>query len=172
VGDSAGQRIERHRGPVRAGLIALGAPLLSIGAWALVSPRGWYDDFPGFGRHWISALGPYDEHLVRDFGALYLGLGVLIVFAAVVLVRALVQGALLALLIFEAPHLIFHATETEALSSGDNVVNLAVLALGLVATVALLGATIGGDRQPAAEPTEGRPASDSTLEGGVGYGTR
>jgi hypothetical protein len=172
VGDSAGQRLERNRGPIRAGLIGLGAPLVFIGAWALVSPQGWYDDFPGFGRHWVSSLGPYDEHLVRDLGALYLGLGVLLVLAAIVLVRALVQGALVALLIFEVPHLIFHSAETEALSTGDNVVNLAVIALGVLLTAALLVATVGSGRPRRSEFARGRREAESTLEGGVGYGTR
>ena len=30
----------------------------------------------------MSALGPYDEHLVRDFGSTYLALGLLLLFAA------------------------------------------------------------------------------------------
>ena len=33
-----------------------------------------YDDFPGLGRSWVAADGPYNEHLVRDVGALNLAL--------------------------------------------------------------------------------------------------
>jgi hypothetical protein len=171
-GDDAGERIQQHREPIRAGLLALAAPLVFIGSWALIAPRSWWEDFPGFGRHWVSSLGPYDEHLVRDFAALYLGAGVVLVFAAIVLVRALVQGALIGLLIFEVPHLIFHSANTEPLSSGDNVVNLALLALGLALTVALLGATIRGRREVGTPASSRGGTAESTIEGGVGYGTR
>ena len=46
--------------------LAVGDPALVVGVWALVLPRSFYDDFPAAGRHWVSALGPYNEHLVRD----------------------------------------------------------------------------------------------------------
>jgi len=41
-----------------------------VGFWALLAPRSFYDDFPGGGRSWVSALPPYNEHLVRDVGGL------------------------------------------------------------------------------------------------------
>jgi hypothetical protein len=47
-----------------------------VGAWGALSPRAFYDAFPGFDRYWVSSDGPYNEHLVRDVGALYLALGV------------------------------------------------------------------------------------------------
>ena len=40
----------------------------STGLWATLSPRSFYDEFPGGGRAWVAADGPYNEHLVRDFG--------------------------------------------------------------------------------------------------------
>ena len=53
-------------------LLAISA--LVLGFWAAFDPRGFYANFPGGGRHWVSADGPYNEHLVRDFGSLNLGL--------------------------------------------------------------------------------------------------
>ena len=47
-----------------------------VGIWAAFFPEAFYRSFPGFGLHWIDAAGPYDEHLVRDVGGLYLGLAV------------------------------------------------------------------------------------------------
>jgi hypothetical protein len=55
-------------------------------------------------------LGPYDEHLVRDVGALNLALCALLVFAAVVLEKRLVQAALVAWLVYAIPHFAFHLT--------------------------------------------------------------
>src|SRR5919198_1414800 len=59
----------RSRGWIRVGLVLLALPSAVIAAWSLISPRGFYDNFPGAGRHWVSALPPYNEHLLRDFGA-------------------------------------------------------------------------------------------------------
>ena len=55
---------------IRAALAALAVVGLSSGLWAEFSPRSFYDEFPGGGRAWVAANGPYNEHLVRDFGAL------------------------------------------------------------------------------------------------------
>jgi hypothetical protein len=41
-----------------------------VGLWAAAWPRRFYDSFPGLGRHWVLALGPYNEHLIRDVGGL------------------------------------------------------------------------------------------------------
>ena len=80
-------------------MLLLAATPLVVGVWALLLPRSFYDDFPSEGRDWVSALGPYDEHLVRDVGALNLALCALLVFAAVVLEKRLVQAALVAWLV-------------------------------------------------------------------------
>jgi hypothetical protein len=163
----ANDRIERYAKEFRAALVALGAPLAGIGIWALAAPRSWYDEFPGAGMHWIPAFGPYDEHLVRDLGGLYLGLGLLLAFAAVSLARPLVQGALGMLLVFALPHFAWHLTELDALSTGDNVVSVTTLALSVVLPAALLYLTFKpGIRTPTT-------AQDSApIEGGVTYGTR
>src|SRR4051794_38194280 len=66
---------------LRGGLAVLAVTPAFVGIWATISPRGFYDQFPGGGHHWVSAVGAYDEHLVRDVGALYLGSLVLLAFA-------------------------------------------------------------------------------------------
>ena len=52
-----------------------------VGVWALADPASFNDDFPLPGRHWVSLAGPYNEHLIRDVGGLYLALGVLTLWA-------------------------------------------------------------------------------------------
>lgn len=49
---------------------------LSVGVWATLFPRSFYDSFPGFHRIWVGVDGPYNEHLARDVGSLYLALTV------------------------------------------------------------------------------------------------
>ncbi len=159
-----GNPITTYRREIRAGLIALALPVLIVGVWALLAPHNWYDNFPTHSAHWISGLGAYQEHLVRDFGSLYTGLGLLFVLAAVALDRLLVQAVLGASLVFQVPHFIFHATNTEPFSTGGNIVNLGLLGAGLVLTGTLLWMASGPRTQPVRET--------SKLEGEVGYGTR
>ncbi len=67
----------------RIGLGLLAVTSIPLGVWAVIAPRSYYDDFPGFGRQWISPDGPFNEHLMRDFGALNLAIGVFTVCAAI-----------------------------------------------------------------------------------------
>src|SRR5436305_1836971 len=98
-------------------------PLL-VGVWATASPRGFYDQFPGAGHHWVSAVGAYDEHLVRDVGALYLGSLVLLALTWAWLDRRLVQAALISYAVAALPHLIYHLTALDGFSVGDGVAEL------------------------------------------------
>jgi hypothetical protein len=162
--NEVGNPITRYRREIRWGLLGLAVPVVVVGGWALFAPHNWYDEFPiGSGR-WISSLGGYDEHLARDFGSLYLALGLLLVFAAVVLDRLLVQAVLCASLVFQVPHVIFHAANTEPLSTGGNVANLGLLAVGLLLSVMLLGMSTRQAPRTAADR--------EAIEGGISYGTR
>ena len=53
-------------------LALLAITSVQLGLWATFAPRSFYEDFPGGGRNWVAVDGPYNEHLVRDFGALNL----------------------------------------------------------------------------------------------------
>ena len=121
---------------VGLGLLALAAA--DIGVWALVAPRSFYDDFPGGGRSWVSAVGPYNEHLVRDVGGLNLALALLLVAAAVFLERRLVIVVLVAYLVNAVPHFIFHVSHMDEMSTGDQVGQTVSLALAVLLPLALL----------------------------------
>lgn len=101
-------------------------------------PRSFYHDFPVPGRGWISTLGPYNEHLVRDYGAMNLAMGVLLVSAAISLERRLSQVALLTYLAFATPHFVFHAAQTHHFSPFHNAVQLGSLGFLVLLPVALL----------------------------------
>jgi hypothetical protein len=109
-------------------LAVLAVSAADVGIWAELDPAGWYRSFPGFGLHWLPVLGPYNEHLSRDVGGLYLALLVLSVGTAVrasdnYLVR-LTAGAWLA---FSIPHLIFHLAHLDMYGTRDQVLNLVSL---------------------------------------------
>ena len=109
-----------------------------IGLWALLAPKSFYDDFPGAGRHWVSADGPYNEHLVRDVGGLNLALTVVVVVAAIVLGRVIVQTAAVATLAFAIPHLAYHSVHTDLYATSDAVASIFSLAVGVVLPVVVL----------------------------------
>ena len=81
------ETIHTHRRHIRGLLLALAIPQGLVGLLALFAPRTFYDDFPLGTSGWVHPLGPYDQHLVTDVGGLFVGLGVLLVMAAVVMKR-------------------------------------------------------------------------------------
>ncbi|MBV8690222.1 MAG: hypothetical protein JOY57_01080, partial [Actinobacteria bacterium] len=64
-----------------------------LGVWATFWPHQFYRTFPGGGRSWVSLNGPYNEHLVRDFGGLNLALALVLVVAVVTMSVAMVRTA-------------------------------------------------------------------------------
>ena len=138
--------------PVRVGLVLLGLPQLLIGAWATFAPSGWFDNFPGAGRNWLPLYGPYDEHLVADVGSTFLALGVLLFLAAVWMDRRVVIAAVVAYLVYQVPHTIFHLANDDVLSSGDQVANGITLVLANVLAIAIL---VSLRRDPAPVPQAG-----------------
>ena len=123
---------------VRVGLAYLAVVSLQIGVWAQFAPGSFYRDFPGLGRSWVSVDGPYNEHLVRDVGGLYLALAVVVVVAAVSLNRTMVRTAALATLVSGVPHFVYHLLNTAGLGAGDIAASLAGLFVFAAVPVALL----------------------------------
>ena len=72
---SNGDHLTADRGAIRFLLLALGVPQALIGLWALLGPHSFYADFPAGTDGWVHVLGPFDEHLVTDVGALFVALG-------------------------------------------------------------------------------------------------
>ena len=93
---------------LRAGLLLAAVPPLLIGVWASLDPAGFFAGFPGLGLHWVDLLPPYNEHLVRDTGGLYLAQAAVLAAAAARPGRSLVRAALISNLVFAVPHFVFH----------------------------------------------------------------
>ncbi len=119
---------------MRLGLLLLASSALPVGFWASFAPRSFYEDFPAPGRRWVSAIGPYNEHLITDVGAGYLALGVMLGLAGILLVRV----SLLAWLTYAVPHFALHLTTFEAFSLADNLASMGSLGFAVLLPLTLL----------------------------------
>lgn len=132
-------------------LALLGISALGLGVYATFTPRAFYDDFPN-GRAWVAMDGPYNEHLVRDFGALQLALGIVTLVAAVAAGRALVRAAAGANLLFAVPHLAYHLRHLEHYEGFDKAANAVTLSLSVVMALAVLALELRATRAPRTRP--------------------
>ena len=123
------------RNLARGSLALVAVAQAELGLWGTASPRSLYDHYPGFGHHWISALGPYNEHLVRDFAAAELGFAVLLACTAIWFERRLVLIAGAVFLAATLPHFAYHLTTTDSFSTADNTASLAGFALELAVVI-------------------------------------
>lgn len=137
----------------RGALAALALANAAIGLLAWLAPRTFYDDFPFVG-HWVDRLPPYNQHLVTDVGAFYLGFAVVLGWAAWTLQRELIRAACAGWIVFSLLHFAFHATHLDDFGVGDAVAEL--LSLAAVVALALLALW-------AAQRVSREPARRSTL---------
>lgn len=142
-GDDEERRMRARRiEQLALGLIALF--MLPAGLQAAFAPRSFFDDFP-LGRGWISHDGdPYNEHLVRDVGVLFLALIVVTVWAVwreglgrTVAIAWLVQGVL---------HLWYHIGHVDEFDAADKIGMIgSLVTIPVLAAVALWA---GGRSRP------------------------
>jgi hypothetical protein len=123
---------------VRVALVAQAITTVAVGAWAAFAPRGFYDDFPGGGRTWVSADGPYNEHLVRDVGELNLALTLIMVVAAVTLGRELVTAVSAGTLVYQGLHFVYHLRHLDVYDTGDQVGAVVAFVLAIALPVLVL----------------------------------
>ncbi len=152
---SNGDHLTAHRGAIRFLLLALGIPQALIGLWALASPRTFYDDFPAGTDGWVHVLGPFDEHLVTDVGALFVALGVVLVFAGLSLRRGAVIAAATGWLIFSVPHFLWHVFNLEPYDTVDAASNTLTLGWTVVGGVLVLVLALRRPRERRATPAPG-----------------
>ena len=108
-----------------------------VGLWAAAFPHAFYSSFPGFGLTWISTDGPFNEHLIRDVGGLYLGFGAAALAAAIS--RSAIPGRVVGIgwSLFGIVHLTYHVTHLDG-SMVDRVGNIVGLGLSLALGLVLL----------------------------------
>jgi hypothetical protein len=152
-----------HPRLVRICLLLLALTPLVVGLGTLFFPHAFYADFPPGSRHWVDRLGPYNEHLLTDFGGALLGQAAVLLLAAWWLERRVVLAALVASMVQSTAHFGYHLTTTDAYSTSDNVASL----LGLVFSVALSAALLAytaraaGSRPSAGSVSHSAPSQSS-----------
>jgi hypothetical protein len=124
----------------RAGLVLVALGQLDVGVWGELAPRSFFRTFPGAGHHWLVHLGPYNEHLLRDYAAAELGLGVLLIAAAIWFERRLVLSAGVAFLFATLPHFAYHLATTDHMSAADNAASLTSFAAEIAVVIAAMAA--------------------------------
>jgi hypothetical protein len=125
--------------PIRVLGIALAVPQTVVGIWAVLSPRAWYDDFPGLGPALAAAEPPYNAHLITDAGAGFLATGGLLLGACLLGGPAEIRIAAIGYLLFSAPHLVYHAANPSPLLPAFNdVLNVVLIGAQTAGGVTLI----------------------------------
>jgi hypothetical protein len=118
---------------LRAGMWFLTFVELAVGVVATLAPRFFYDYVP-----WVDLAPPFSEHLMRDYGAMNLALGLVTAVAAVTMDHRMVRATLAANLLFAIPHLLFHLTHHEHHTTSQAAGETTALTLAALLPVALL----------------------------------
>ena len=137
MNDTMTTPVEKVDRAVRGWTVALGLGALSQGVWAYFYSRSFYDDFPAEGVGWVSALGPFNDHLTTDVGAALLGLGVVAVAVGWTGSALGIRAITAAFAIFGWAHLAFHLGELEPFSPASAAAQIASLAAVVVLPIAL-----------------------------------
>ena len=121
---------------LRAGMWFTAFIELAIGAVATLMPRAFFDYTP-----WVNLAPPFSEHLMRDYGAMNLALGLVTVVAVFTMDRRMVRTALAAYLIFAIPHLMFHVMHHDDYTTSQAVGETTALTFAMLLPLALLTLT-------------------------------
>ncbi len=158
----------RSRPITRLLLVVLGGFFgLVPGIWAVVLPASFYGDFPLIRPAWVAVDGPYNEHLIRDVGAMFLALAVIALVAAVTGSAGQARLAGLAWLVFSVIHFGYHVTHLHVYSTFDqwlNVVSQVASILVALAVVLIPPRRSGGPVRPV-PPTSRRGGLFPTRSG-------
>ena len=134
----------------RFGVILFAVSGAGLGAYATLAPRHYFDHFPGGGHRWVAMDGPYNEHLMRDYGALNLALGVIAVCTLVYWSRPMVVAVSLAEIVYWLLHLEYHLFHLHRFGRAADQVGAVVALL----TVPVVGGLLLARARAVAEPSE------------------
>jgi len=114
------------------GVIALSA--LSIGLPASFAPETFYTDYPYF-TALVKLLPPYNEHLITDIGGLYLGFGVIFLWATFSPSRQLVVPICWGWIAAQALHFAFHISNLTGFTTTEAVIQQIGLGVYILAAL-------------------------------------
>lgn len=120
---------------LRAGLGLLAASQLVVGIWALFFPVSFFSlEVVGMGM-------AYNEHLMRDYGAMTLASAVVLGAATVYMRRMLTVVALVMYLTWAVPHFVVHLTMLDHLAPATGAMLITALGFTIALPAALLVGT-------------------------------
>lgn len=124
---------------LRQGILLLSVAVsLFVGGWAGFAPHSFYSSFPGLTLTWVSVDGPFNEHLLRDVGALYLALAA--AGGTALLLRSPAGSRVVgsAWLVFGVLHVAYHAQHLDVLATSLDAVGEVVSLTACLAFALLL----------------------------------
>src|SRR5690606_3618593 len=108
---------------------------LAIGIPASFAPETFYTDYP-FYTSLVELLPPYNEHLITDVGGLYLGFGVMFLWATFSPSRQLILPLCAGWIVAQAFHFAFHIVHLTGFTTAQAVSQ--TIGLGLYLLVAIV----------------------------------
>ncbi len=138
---------------------------LSAGMWQMIWPESFFRDFPGWGRHWVSVDGPYNEHLLRDVGQGNLAFGVVALVALLTGSVWLARATGLAAVVANLPHQLYHQEHLHVLETTSDEV-LQTVTLTLVSLAAVLLAALAFRLPAGPSPAASTPSRLSSARTG------
>ena len=112
----------------------LGISALAIALPASFAPETFYTDYPFF-TALVKLLPPYNEHLITDIGGLYLGFGVMFLWAMFQPSRQLIIPLCTAWIVAQVLHFAFHISHLTGFTTTDAVAQQIGLAVYLVLAI-------------------------------------
>ena len=109
-----------------------------VGGWAYFAPQSFYDSFPGVLGSWVSVDGPFNEHLIRDVGAMYLALAAASIGGLLWRNQAVFRVLGIAWTVFGTLHFLYHALHLEHMSLEAAIGEMVALGVSLLLGVVLL----------------------------------
>jgi hypothetical protein len=111
---------------------------LFVGGWAYFAPQGFYDSFPGVLGSWVSVDGPFNEHLIRDVGAMYLALAAAGIGGLIWRNEVVFRVLGIAWTVFGALHFLYHALHLSHMSLESAIGEMVALGVSLLLGIVLL----------------------------------
>lgn len=111
---------------------------LFVGGWAYSAPQSFYDSFPGVLGSWVSVDGSFNEHLIRDVGAMYLALAAASIGGLLWRNQAVFRVLGIAWTVFGTLHFLYHALHLEHMTLESAIGEMVALGVSLLLGVLLL----------------------------------
>lgn len=121
-----------------AALVASVVIAVVVGVWSYALPQEFFDHFPSVLGEWVSQDGPYNEHLVRDHGAMYAALGAASLAGLFWRLRIGYRLLGIAWTAFGVLHFAYHVTHLGHMSASDAIEQTIVLVVAAGLGIALL----------------------------------